>query len=179
MSFRHTFCQSCDATESNKDICQSCNDLCFECCLYGGEHPPRKCPLNGCKLCSPSCEWCVYKNHTEKREPGKTYNGELPDKCDHIGKTRVEQDKEKLVRVQKRIRDTEAQLEAQKQEKKQLEVAIARQECAENGEKIFAEMQKKQAIEESRKKVKCKLCGGEGHNKRTCSKRAKTSCDEF
>ena len=63
-------------------------------------------------MCAPSCEWCVYINHTVKSQPGKTYNGEVPDKCAHIGKTRLMQEKEELATVEKRIRETRSKLEA-------------------------------------------------------------------
>lgn len=155
MTFRHTFCQSCDAKEEDGDgICQLCNDLCNNCCLYGGEHPPRNCPDKTCDLCSPHCEWCVYKNHTEKQHPGKTYNGELPMKCHHVGKTRLEQTKEELLDKQKRIRDTEDSLKRLRDERDKLQLLVDEQ----NG-----------IVQKKRKQVVCKSCGNEGHNRRTCS----------
>ena len=169
MNFRHTSCQICDANEESGDlICQLCNDLCSSCCMYGAEHPPRKCPdVPRCNKCAPGCEWCVYQNHTVLKEPGKTYNGELPDKCDHIGKTRLMQDQDKLKALQKRIRDSQERMEQLEQEKIKLQSSITLQE--------ETDMQKKKT---SRKQVSCRTCGKVGHNSRTCSKRAKTSTSD-
>lgn len=162
--FRHTFCQSCEANENDgDDICQLCNDLCVNCCLYAGEHPIRNCSDKTCNMCSPHCEWCVYMNHTVKTHPGKTYNGELPMKCDHIGKTRLEQNQEKVLCYKKNIEDTKKRLRDQEKALDDLQKELGKTDGKNNvGENNDNDIKK------IKRKTTCKSCGNEGHNSRTC-----------
>ena len=174
MSFRHTFCQHCDVTEATDEICQNCNDLCVECCIYSGDHPPYKCPSpQTCNFCAKSCEWCVYINHTIKNDPEKTYGGLLPDKCHHVGKTKAAQAKEELDQINKIIQGYRSKIDYLENEKKKLEVVIAGKQCADDTSRIMEAMLSAQENEKTRKKVTCSNCKREGHNKTTCLKRAK------